>query len=112
MAQSRKVSAGGTTTPLTVAEEIVRSDAGLRRLVAGSIVVAFLVVNGAVLLGIWMVFTKDNEHLLRAGSNFTPSDRLVTTNLLITLVGATTVQLGTLIVLIGKYLFPAPKDGG
>ena len=117
--EARNLSAGVTTTPVSVAEEIAlsdagsrRSDAGLRRLVAGSIVVAFLVVNGAVLLGIWMLFKQDNEHLLRAGSNFLPADRLVTTNLLMTLVTATTVQLGALIVLIGKYLFPAPRDGG
>lgn len=91
-----------------VADRIALSDAGLRKLVAVAIVFAFLVVNGAVLWGIWLVFQKDIDLLTRAGSNFTAADRLGTTNLLMTLVGATTVQLGALIVLIGKYLFPAP----
>jgi hypothetical protein len=66
-------------------------------------------MNGAVLFGIWLAFEEDVELLTRSGSTFVAADRLVTTNLLIALLGATTVQLGTLIVLIGKYLFPAPR---
>jgi hypothetical protein len=85
------------------------SDAGLRKVVAIAIVVAFLVVNALVLLGVWIAFKEDIELLTRNGTNFGPKDRLVTTELLMTLVGATTVQLGALIVLMGKYIFPAPK---
>jgi hypothetical protein len=94
---------------IPVADRIALSDAGLRKLVAVAIVLAFLVVNGAVLWGIWIVFQKDIELLTAVGSKFAASDRIVTTNLLMALVGATTVQLGALIVLIGKYLFPAPR---
>lgn len=94
---------------VSTADKIALSDAGLRKLVAVAIVLAFLVVNGAVLWGIWIVFQTDIQLLTRPGSNFTAADRLVTTNLLMTLVGATTVQLGALIVLMGKYLFPTPK---
>ena len=35
------------------------------------------------------------------------SDRLVSTSVLIALTSATTVQLGTIVILMGKYLFPA-----
>jgi hypothetical protein len=35
---------------------------------------------------------------------------VITSTLLMTLVGATTVQLGALTILMGKYLLPAPKQ--
>jgi hypothetical protein len=92
-----------------VSDKIALSDAGLRKVVAIAIVFAFLVVNGAVLMGVWLAFRQDIALLTTTGTNFTPKDRLVTTELLMTLVGATTVQLGALIVLMGKYIFPAPK---
>jgi hypothetical protein len=40
---------------------------------------------------------------------YAAADRIVTAGLLMTLVGATTVQLGALTILMGKYLFPTPK---
>jgi hypothetical protein len=106
---AQPLSSLSNVSPVSTAEKIALSDAGLRKVVAVAIVLAFLAVNGAVLWGIWVVFQKDIDLLTRAGSNFTAADRLVTTNLLMTLVGATTVQLGALIVLMGKYLFPAPR---
>ncbi len=92
---------------LTVADRIARSDARLRIWVAIAVVVTFLCVNGAVLLGIWFAFQHDIAMLAISNGSFLAKDRLVTTELLMTLVGATTVQLGGLIVLIGKYIFPA-----
>jgi hypothetical protein len=94
---------------LPTSEQIALWDAKLRWWVAVVIVAAFLIVNWLVLWGIWRVYQEDIELLTLAGSKFTASDRLVTTNLMITVIGATTVQLGTLIVLMGKYLFPAPR---
>ncbi|HVC63496.1 MAG TPA: hypothetical protein VND19_24420 [Acetobacteraceae bacterium] len=41
---------------------------------------------------------------------YAASDRIITSPLLMTLVGATTVQLGALTILMGKYLFPAPRQ--
>jgi hypothetical protein len=66
-------------------------------------------VNGLVLWGVWLAFQEDVALLTATGSKYTAADRLVTTNLLMTLIGATTVQLGAMIVLMGKYLFPTPK---
>ena len=95
--------------PVPVADQIALSDAGLRKLVAMAIVAAFLLVNAMVLWGVWTAFKQDIEMLTRPVANFAPKDRLVSTELLMTLVGATTVQLGALIILMGKYIFPAPK---
>jgi hypothetical protein len=103
------ISESAADAALSVADQIALSDAGLRKFVVGAIVVAFLIVNGGVLLGIWVAFRTDIELLTQSGSKFAAADRLVTTNLLMTLVGATTVQLGALIVLIGKYLFPVSE---
>jgi hypothetical protein len=94
---------------LPTSEQIALWDAKLRWWVAVVIVAAFLIVNWLVLWGIWRVYQEDIELLTLPGSKFTATDRLVTTNLMITVIGATTVQLGTLIVLMGKYLFPAPR---
>ncbi len=105
----QNLSALADVAQIPVADRIALSDASLRRWVAIAIVMAFLVVNGAVLFGVWSVFMTDVELLVRQTGGFTAKDRLVTTELLMTLIGATTVQLGALIVLIGKYLFPAPK---
>ena len=110
MASDRPLSALAGFSPVSVADRIALADAGLRKFVVTVVVVAFLAVNGIVLLGIWLAYLKDVDLLAAAGSNFKPSDRLVTTNLVMTIVGATTVQLGGLIVLIGKYLFPASKQ--
>ena len=97
---------------ISVQDKIALDEARTRKWVAIAIVTAFIFVNGAVLWGIWQVFLTDIDLLTRSGSAFKASDRIVTTNLLISLVSATTVQLGALIVLIGKYLFPAPKNRG
>ena len=99
----------GSTEVSSVADKIALSDAGLRKFMVSSILAAFIFANGAILLGVWCAFRNDVELLTRAASGFTAKDRLVTTELLMTLVGATTVQLGGLVVLMGKYLFPAPK---
>jgi len=111
MVESARQSLSSLTdeAPVTVADKIALSDAGLRKLVAIAIVAAFLLVNAMVLWGVWMAFKQDIAMLSRPETNFTPKDRLVTTELLMTLVGATTVQLGALIVLMGKYIFPAPR---
>jgi hypothetical protein len=36
----------------------------------------------------------------------TPGDRIITNQVIMTLLGATTVQVGTIAVIIARYLFP------
>ncbi len=91
-----------------VHERIAWADAKLRRMVALWIVGTFIVANGIVLLGVWFMFQQEmaalRDHVYAAG------DRVISSQLLMVVVSATTVQLGALTILMGKYLFPAPKQ--
>ena len=80
-------------------------DASLRRAVTYAIVGAFLFVNVLTTLGIGWIYSNDQAELAR--HLITPADRIITTSIVVTAVGATTVQLGALALLIGRFLFPA-----
>lgn len=92
---------------VSVQDRIALSDARLRGAVAIAIVVTFVIANGIVLAGVWLMFGQEMSALQNKA--YAASDRVVTSALLMTLVGATTVQLGALTILMGKYLFPTPK---
>jgi len=92
---------------VSVQDRIALSDARLRGAVAIAIVVTFVIANGIVLAGVWLMFGQEMSAL--QNKVYAASDRVVTSALLMTLVGATTVQLGALTILMGKYLFPTPK---
>jgi hypothetical protein len=92
---------------ISVQDRIALSDAKLRGGVAIAIVVTFMIANGIVLAGVWLMFHQ--EMIALQNKVYAASDRVITGSLLMTLVGATTVQLGALTILTGKYLFPAPK---
>ena len=89
----------------TVADTIALSDANLRQDVAAKIVQTFIQVNGVVLAIVAVMFAADCALLIHG--KIAAPDRLVSTNALIPLISATTVQLGAIVVLMGKYLFPA-----
>lgn len=73
-----------------------------------AIVATFVIANAIVLAGVWFMF---NEELAALQNKVYPaSDRVITSQLLMALVGATTIQLGALTILMGKYLFPAPRQ--
>ena len=92
-------------TPGTVADSIALSDAALRQDVTKRIVRAFLQVNGVVLATVLVMFVVDCAFL--GFGTVKAADRLVSTNVLMSLIGATTVQLRDAI-LMGKYL---PVEG-
>jgi hypothetical protein len=92
----------------TVEEEIALSEAALRQDVAATIVRTFIKVNGVVLAIVAVTFASDCA-LLFLGK-IAPADRIVSTNLLIALISATTVQLGSIALSMGKYVFPANTD--
>jgi hypothetical protein len=82
-----------------VQDRIALSDARLRGWVATAIVVTFVIANGFVLAGVWLMFNQEMA-ALQAGLYKAP-DRVITSQLLMALVGATTVQLGALTILMG-----------
>lgn len=89
----------------SVADSIALSDAKLRQDVAAKIVGTFIQVNGVVLIIVAIMFAADVALLING--KIAATDRLVATNVLIALISATTVQLGAIVILMGKYLFPA-----
>ncbi len=60
----------------------------------------FSVTNSVVLLVVVLVFGFDQS--------LAPADRLVTSEVIMTLIGATAVQLGVIMVTIAKSMFPSP----
>ncbi len=90
--------------PGTVAESIALSDAALSQQVAARVVHTFILINSAVLGIVTAVFLADC--LLLSYGKIGAADRLVSTNVVLALISATTVQLGGIALLMGKYLFP------
>ena len=92
---------------LTVEEEIALTDSRVRTRVTYVIVSAFIVANLLTLAGVAYVFQADNAHILDKLT--APDNRVITSNVVITLISATTVQLGALALIMGKYVFPARR---
>ena len=78
----------------------VRADIWLRVSMAAVVAVIFIGLNWAVIGFIRDAFAHD------VASKVAPGERLVTTELLMALIGATVVQTGVGIVAILAYLFP------
>jgi hypothetical protein len=96
---------------LSVTEQIALQDAGLRQrdaalreLMVNHIVPAFLKANGVTLavLGGLAVLDEVNlvAHLMQ------PGDRIINHQVIMALLGATTVQVGVIAAIIARYLFP------
>jgi hypothetical protein len=88
----------------SVDEQIALGDLEMRRRLVRALLWFFGVTNFFALAATAVVFGYDIA-LLRAGS-VQASQRLVTTELLMTIIGATTVQVGVIMVTISNYLFP------
>lgn len=89
---------------LTVAEHIALRDQGLREKLAYWIIGAFIVANLFTLLALAWLVTLDQSnirsHMIAAG------DRIITNQVIMALLGATTVQVGAIMVIVARYLFP------
>ena len=67
------------------------------------VVITFGITNFVVLLAIGYFYNCDAYML--AEKLITPADRLITTNVVMSLIGATAVQLGAVLFTAAKYLF-------
>ncbi|MDB5904201.1 MAG: hypothetical protein JWM26_3079 [Betaproteobacteria bacterium] len=79
---------------------------------AGMVVVIgmiFVGLNWAVIDLVTWAFREDLV-LLRA-KTLTPADRVITTNVFMSLIGATVVQVGVATISIVSYLFPKSSSG-
>jgi hypothetical protein len=89
---------------LSVADQVTLQDARLRERLANLVVPAFLKANGWALVAVVALVAPDEVNI---AFRLTPaSDRLITGQVIMTLLGAMTVQVGATAVLIGRYLFP------
>src|SRR5262245_54298137 len=79
---------------LAVRDRLDLQESELRRQVAQKITWAFLAVNGCVIALVLLAIGLD--HYFIHQKHMPSSERLVTTHLLMTIIGATTVQLGAI----------------
>jgi hypothetical protein len=93
---------------LSVKDEIALSDANVRRNVALWIMLLFAIVN-VFTLGVLIWLGREDQHDL-VRKLITPAGRLVNKDVIIALLGATTVQLGSIAVIMARYVFKAPAD--
>jgi len=91
---------------LPVEDQIALSDADIRRKVSIWIMGLFGVVNGITLVLLIGLAWLDQQDLVRG--LIKPGDRLVDAQVLLGLLGATTVQLGAIAVIMARYIFPGP----
>jgi hypothetical protein len=95
----------------SVADQIALGDQDIRRRFANRVMGLFVLANVFVMGGLGVAFWQDGvqlrEHLI------TPAEKVVNSRVVMALLGATTVQLGTVILTITRALFPAtPSDHG
>jgi hypothetical protein len=76
----------------------------LREWVAAAIMVIFIVANGATLWIVLSLVGVDQHNI--ASKLITPADRVITNQVIMTLLGATAVQVGAIAAIIAQYLFP------
>jgi hypothetical protein len=85
-------------------------DAIIRRNIAYSIMGLFAVVNLATLAFVYGLLRVDQADLV--GKLIGPGDRVVNASVVMTLLGATTVQLGTAMLIMARFVFRPVDRGG
>lgn len=95
---------------VTVDEHIKLEDAKLRREMAQHVMQTFVRANLATLgaLGVLVFLDQINvsSHIIG------PADRIITNQVIMALLGATTIQVGAIAVIIARYLFPSHSRDG
>ena len=96
----------------SVADKIALGDLDIRKRFARDIIALFIVTNIFVMMGLGVVFWQDCVQL--AAHRISPSGRIIDGKVVMTLLGATTVQLGAVIYTIARAIFPitAARVGG
>lgn len=89
---------------MSVADRVTLQDADLRKWMAESVVPAFLWANGLTLAAVAVLVLLDEVNV--AAHLIAPGDRIISAQVIMALLGATTVQVGAIAALIARYLFP------
>ena len=89
---------------LSVADQIALQDAEQRKAITGRMLQTFIAANTVTLAGVALLVVLDEINLW---SKLAPAgDRIITQQVIIGLLAATTVQVGAITVIIARYLFP------
>lgn len=93
---------------LSVDDQIKQREADLREWMANRIVPAFLRANGLTLAALGLLWFADEVNIVLSivFHVTTPVSRVITSGVVMTLLGATTVQVGAVAAVIARYLFP------
>ena len=89
---------------MSVQDRLRIGESTLRNELARKIIRTFVAVNSAVLLLIIAFGVSDT--ILVVHKFVGPNERLITTQILLAIIGATTVQLGAIAITLSNWLFP------
>jgi hypothetical protein len=98
------VSLNAEARPYSVQDQIALQDADLRKRVAYWTIGTFIGANFVTLVALGYLARLDQSNI--ASKLIAPGDRIITSQVFIALLGATTVQVGAIMVIIARYLFP------
>jgi hypothetical protein len=87
-------------------DPIALGDLEIRKNFANRVMVLFAIANVGALIGLAIVFWQDCVQL--AAGLTKPADRIIDGKVIMALLGASTVQLGTVIYTITRAIFPSP----
>jgi hypothetical protein len=89
---------------VSVKDRVTLQDANLRQRVAYWTIWTFSGADLATLLALGGLAGLDQSNI--ASKLIAPGDRIITSQVFMALLGATTVQVGAIMVIIARYLFP------
>lgn len=104
------VSLGDVIDEFTTADRIALGDLEIRRNFANRVMLLFAIANVSVLIGLSFVFWQDIAQL--TAGRIRPADRIIDGRVIMALLGATTIQLGTVIYTITRAIFPGSGTQG
>ena len=90
--------------PRTFDNQLRKQDADLRDWMARVVIPAFLWANGVTLGAVALLAVLDEVNIY--WDLIAPDERIIGGQVIMTLLGATTVQVGAIAVAIAGYLFP------
>ena len=106
----RRVSLADEERELNVEDEIALRELQLRITTAERILKLFTIANGFVLAFVVVLLLADWFLIGRGLAKV--DQRVVDKEVLMALLGATTIQVGAIMFSISAYLFPKKQDGG
>ena len=99
MATRISLEAEATAPASTFDQWLQRSEFKLKKALVHTMLWLFSISNAVVLAAVCIVFSFDQS--------LDPADRLITSEVIMTLIGATTVQLGVIMITVARSMFQA-----